>query len=411
LIVRILAALCVLVCAPAFGQDDLVPGSTLEISLLTVGPGEIYFERFGHNAIVVRDSRTDRTIAYNYGLFDFDQEDFFLNFARGRMQYLIAANSYEDDLAFYRSEGRSIVEQPLALTPAQRVALRDYLEWNARPENATYRYDYFVANCSTRVRDVLDRVVGGAIREQTRGRSRGYTYRLDALRLMAPQPALMLLIDLGLGPFADQRLDLWQESFVPMAFSDALADVNVPVATGHPLAGTPRVVAESRIGSPPALPPDLRVAFLVLGIAIGLSVLALGHAHRRRGARIALFVVGTLCALFCGLGGLVLLALWGLTDHVAAWRNENLFLLDPLCLWLVPAWLCAARARWRPGRGTVVVAACIALLAAFALFSKILPWFVQANVHWIALWLPIHLAFAIVLARRRRDCGDPTRAA
>ena len=25
------------------------------ISLLTIGPGEIFFERFGHNAIVVRD--------------------------------------------------------------------------------------------------------------------------------------------------------------------------------------------------------------------------------------------------------------------------------------------------------------------------------------------------------------------
>lgn len=411
MIARALAALLLLACMPALGQHATVPGSTLEVSLLTVGPGEIYFERFGHNAIVVRDARTDRTVAYNYGLFDFNQEDFFLNFARGRMQYSVGSNSYQEDLAFYRSEGRSIIEQPLALTPAQRVAVRDYLEWNVRPGNATYRYDYFRANCSTQVRDVLDRVVGGAIREQTRGRSRGYTYRMQALRLMAAEPALMLLIDLGLGPYADQRLDLWQESFVPMAFARAIEDVNVPVATGHPLAGPPRVLAESRIPAPPALPPDLRFGFLVLGMALGLLVLWLASARDRRGARIALATLGTLVAALCGLGGLVLLALWGLTGHVAAWRNENLFLLDPLCLWLVPAWLCAARADWRPGRGTVIVAACIALLAAFALFSKILPWFLQANVHWIALWLPIHLAFAIVLARRRRDCGDPARAA
>ena len=43
-----------------------------------------------------------------------------------------------------------------------------------------------------------------------------------------------------------------------------------------------------------------------------------------------------------------------------------------------------------------------ALLAAFALFSKILPFFAQANLHWIVLLLPIHLALAFALARRER---------
>lgn len=411
MIARLLAAVCALASLPAPALEPEVPGSTLEVSLLTVGPGEIYYERFGHNAIVIRDTATGREVAYNYGLFDFEQEDFFLNFALGRMEYLIAANRFEDELAFYRSQGRSIVEQPLQLAPSQRVALRDYLEWNARPEHASYRYDYFVANCSTRVRDALDRIVGGAIREQTRGRSRGYTYRMHAVRLMAPQPALMLLIDLGLGPYADQRLDLWQESFVPMAFERAVAAVNIPVATGHPLAGPPRVLGESLLPAPPALPPDLRVPFLVLGVVLGAMILFLANRRQRRAARFTLAAFGSLCALTCGIGGAILLALWGLTGHVAAWRNENLLLLNPLCLLLLPAWLGAARADWRPRRATAGVAGFVALLAAFALFSKILPWFVQANLHWIALWLPIHLAFAIVLARRRPDCGDPKRAA
>ena len=52
--------------------------------------------------------------------------------------------------------------------------------------------------------------------------------------------------------------------------------------------------------------------------------------------------------------------------------------------------------RWRVRRATIVVAWLIAFLAAFALFSKILPWFTQANLQWIVLFLPIHLALAFV---------------
>ena len=74
----------------------------LEISLLTIGPGPIFWERFGHNAIVVRDRDSGTAIAYNYGIFDFEQENFLANFARGNMRYRIAADDITDDIAMYR---------------------------------------------------------------------------------------------------------------------------------------------------------------------------------------------------------------------------------------------------------------------------------------------------------------------
>lgn len=390
--------------APAASvQAQAVPGSQLQVSLLTFGPGDIYFERFGHNAIVVRDDDRGSAISYNYGIFDFNQENFFLNFARGRMQYLIAANTYQDDLAMYRAEGRSIVEQVLALTPAQRIAVRDFLAWNAQPQHAAYRYDYFTANCSTRVRDVLDRALGGAVHRATEHQFRGFTYRMDALRLMAPQPALMLLIDLGLGPFADQQLNLWQESFVPMALSDAMLDVPAPANPDLSVSGVLQTLAQSRVEEPPARPPDLRMAFFLIGLASAALLILLGRQHQHRAARLALAATATLLTLFCGLGGCVMLLLWGFTEHVAAWRNENLLLLDPLCLLLVPVWIGAFRVGWRPRRWSVVLAWLIALIALLELLFKPLPWFTQANLHWIGLWLPIHVAFAIVLTHRRRQ--------
>ena len=50
-----------------------------------------------------------------------------------------------------------------------RLELQRFLQWNERPENRFYHYDYYRDNCSTRVRDALDRVLGGRIAAQTDG--------------------------------------------------------------------------------------------------------------------------------------------------------------------------------------------------------------------------------------------------
>jgi putative effector of murein hydrolase LrgA (UPF0299 family) len=252
-----------------------------------------------------------------------------------------------------------------------------------------------------RVRDALDRALGGALHAQSEGRSRGYTYRLDALRLMAPAPLLMLGIDLGLGPYADQRIDYWQESFVPETLGNVIPLVSLKNADGteRPLLGATTVVAVGQIEEPPALPPDLHWTFLALGIAFGIVIVLLGRSQHAA-ARVPLALFASVFELFCGLGGVILLFLWLVTEHRAAWRNENPLLLNPLCLLLIPAWIGAFRANARVRKSSAWIAWGVAVIAAIALFSKILPWFVQANVQWIVLFLPIHVALAMVLQAR-----------
>src|SRR5690606_4637102 len=62
-----------------------VPGSELTVYLMTMGPDEIVWERDGHNAILIRDELRETDIAYNLGMFSFDQENFILRFIRGEM--------------------------------------------------------------------------------------------------------------------------------------------------------------------------------------------------------------------------------------------------------------------------------------------------------------------------------------
>ena len=136
-----LLALAALACFLLFGGRALAQATdaaasspaAIEVSLLTVGPGEIYWQRFGHNAIVIHDPARGQAVSYNYGMFDFEEANFFVNFLRGRMTYQISAEDPVEEIAWYTGEGRSITRQDLRLSVAQASALQAYLENNLIP--------------------------------------------------------------------------------------------------------------------------------------------------------------------------------------------------------------------------------------------------------------------------------------
>ena len=401
-LLAILLALSALLPGAARAGLADAPGADLEVALVTYGPGTAVWERFGHIAILLRDRASGEARTFNYGIFDFAQKDFYLNFARGRMVYRMDSDPADDDIASYISQGRSVREEVLAFTPAQAAALRDFLYWNLQPQHARYRYNYFTANCSTQVRDALDRALGGVIHAQTQAPSSGFTYRMQTDRLLAPDPALMLLVDLGLGPYADRRLSYWDESFVPMVLARVLREVQVPVAGGgaRPLVVSDRLLAPNRITAPPALPPDLRLPLLATGLLWAALIVVPLRWPQRGALRWVSAIAGGLYALLGGLAGLLMLALWTLTAHRAAWGNENLWLFNPASLLLIVPLLRRAGTAARSSVFARGLSILLALAAAFALFSKILPGFPQQNLPWILLGLPLDLALAGVLWRR-----------
>jgi hypothetical protein len=127
------------------------------------------------------------------------------------MRYQLAALPFEQDLLQYRAEGRGVDVQWLDLSDAQANELAAALAENAKPENAHYAYQYFDDNCSTRVRDSLDRVLDGGLRRQIEGRSHGSTYRSEAVRLASPAWWMWLGFDVGLGPSSDKPLPVWND--------------------------------------------------------------------------------------------------------------------------------------------------------------------------------------------------------
>lgn len=362
------------------------------IGVVTMHAGETYWERFGHNAILVAPEDGSESTLYNYGYFDFDEPGFFLRFARGDMRYRLLALPMLADLAYYRAVGRGVEVQWLDLTPEQADRLIAFLRWNARPEHALYRYDYFTRNCSTQVRDALDLALDGKLKPQLSGRSHGLTWRSETLRLAAPTSWMALAIHLGLGRGGDRFLSRWEESFVPSRFADNLREART--AAGTPLVLATQMLVAPRLPPEPDAPPQWRHRFVLLGLALA----ALLSLTLRRLPRLASILITAFWALL-GVIGLGLAALWLLSAHQAAYGNENLLLFNPLNLVLIgTAW--RLRSGRRPGRYARALLRAVALIAGSAVFLKFMPFRTQDNLDWIWLVLPAQALLAMQIARR-----------
>lgn len=393
-------------------QTEPVP-TDARVFLMTFGAGEQVWERFGHNALWIHDPATGSDVAYHYGLFDMSEEGFLLNFLKGRMAYSMGAADATLLLEAYRRAGRSATVQELALTGEEIAEMRAFLEWNVRPENRVYRYDYFRDNCSTRIRDVLDATLDGTLSTALRATDTSVTWRKEALALTAEDELLAAGMDLGLGPLADRDISRWELAFIPMRLRDDVREITmvrdgapVPLVIGErevPAAGAPDerlAVAPGRV--------DARVAWMLLLGILGAGLLVvlgwLGSQGREAGparkvARWGLALAGSLWGLMTGVLGLILLGLWTLTDHEFAHANENLLQANPLALILVA--LVPMAIAGRANDAAFRLAALLAGLSAVGLLLHPLPLTPQANLGVIAMALPVHVGLLYALSRQR----------
>ena len=373
------------------------PGSELTVTLLTYETGRLVFERFGHNAIWIHDSARGTDRHYDYGRFDFDQKNFFLRFAQGKMWYSMGEDSLPQKyIQYYASEGRKVRAQELDLTPAQRTQLRDFLEWNIRPENAGYASDYYLDNCSTRIRDALDRVLGGAIRRYAEQPS-GFTWREETRRLNQHNPFLYSGLMLGLGQPVEEEMSRWEQMFLPIRLSEHLDSVRVAGPDGalRPVVRSKQVISEGGRWPVPARPSNWTWRYLAVGVVLGGVLMWVGGV--RRGLFLAL---ATLWALLAGIAGLAVTWLSLLSGHRAAHQNENILLFNLLVLALAVLLPFAIRRGGGALKAARRLALVVAALAALGLLLKLVPAFNQSNLELIALALPIHLGLWLGLRTR-----------
>ncbi|WP_408889872.1 DUF4105 domain-containing protein [Myxococcus faecalis] len=402
-----LGLLGLLLASPAHAQSGLVPpwgtgesqGEDLVISLATFSPGDDVPAWWGHGSLVVEDRKLGVTRLYNYGMFSFD-DAMLARFAMGRLEFWVGQARAEATYRYYRAEDRDVRIQELNLTPEQREQVARRLADNVLPENREYLYHHYNDNCVTRLRDMIDVATGGQLREADRAPGR-MTLREHTRRYTAVNPPMSVLLDFMMNDEIDHPITRWEEAFLPDELEQQVASLQVKGADGQlrPLVARQWNYYEaSNRPRPPVEPPPWGPWILALGLGLGGAALGLATWERKKGGRLPRVLLGletALLGLVLGIPGTALFVMWLVTDHTVTYRNENLFLANPLTLLAIPFGVSLMRGKNPKARTRLFkLWAVLAGGGVLGVVLKPLPPFDQDNWRLIALILPISLGMA-----------------
>lgn len=320
-LMRIVFVIMSLFVIPAVSAQ--LPDGETRISLLTCTPGPDLYSVFGHSAIRVEGRIQNRKVdwVYNYGTFQFD-DSFYLKFARGKLDYMLSKSDFADFQYEYIYTGRGIFEQVLKLDSAQKVELIRLLEENYKPENRTYRYHFFYDNCSTRIRDIVNKASGGNVHfTYTYGGE--YTFRHSIQKYLDYMPWSDFGIDLALGMPCDRVMQKGDAMFLP---DSLMNEFNYAGLGDSSLTYPADEILPAEFELTPSgffTPMVVFISFLIVHVVLGLYL-----AKRKKlfqfTDRTILFVTGLL--------GLLIVFLWFFTDHTTTKWNLNIIWANPLNL-------------------------------------------------------------------------------
>lgn len=293
-----------------------------KISLLTCAAGDELYYAFGHTAFRVQDSVLGIDVVYNYGTFDFNQPNFYLNFVKGRLIYSLSRRSFDRFLFEYELEKRWVREQILDLSLDEKNRLFAFFETNYLPENRDYLYDPLLNNCSSITGDILKQQFGDAIVFKGSHLEKPFTFRQLVRQHLNINSWAAFGIDVAFGSVVDRKATVKEHMFLPYY---TMWQIENTTKNEKPLMERERIVLdyeEHQNNSFFPLSPLFWFTLLFLFTAI-VTYFDFKHHGRSRWLDFSLFLV-------TGLIGLFLLFLWLATDHTSTPYNFNVFWAFPL---------------------------------------------------------------------------------
>ncbi len=298
--------------------------------MLTCSPGDELYSVFGHSAIRVNDPLRELDWVFNYGTFDFSDPNFYTNFVKGRLNYILSVSEYRHFEQEYKREGRYIWEQDLNITQQEKQYLFDSLLINYQPENRYYLYDFFYDNCATRIRDIFVEAIDREIIFDYDVLEKGQSFRELLMPYLTEKPWARLGINLALGLPSDKTATPWDYMFLPDHMMELFEHARF--RSGETLSdftpGSRQILEGEEL--PRAF---LRHAPLWVFIIVLMGTIILSHFNLQSKKFTWWFDM----VLFgsAGLLGLLIIFLWFFTDHqVTAW-NLNILWAHPLHLLIV----------------------------------------------------------------------------
>ena len=341
----------------------------VRVSLLTCSPGDEAYSLYGHTAIRVENPSENFDYAFNYGVFSFDQPNFIWRFVLGECDYMILPVPWRYFEREYRERGSSVTEQELNLTDAEAEHLMALLLLNSQPENREYRYDFFRDNCTTRVRDMIERVLTDDVvyPDLQNDDDKPLTHRRMLHQYNGAEEWSQEGCDILLGAETDTILSQRATMFLPeymMRYAEG-AVIRDSINNVRPLVRQTRIVVPQGEVRPIAfLPYSPKVVTWSLLVLFAALLLVERFMHYQ------LWMIDIAVLLFQGVVGILLLFMMLVSHHPGVHHNWLLWPFTPLALW---GMVLVVKAAWRGGR-TKWHAFSFAYLTAFLVFS---PWIPQ----------------------------------
>lgn len=295
------------------------------ISVFTCGPGDELYSQFGHSAFRIQDHITGIDIVYNYGIFDFEDPNFYTNFAKGKLIYKIGYTDISNFYSQYKWENRTVREQILDLSPAQKKALSSFLQNNAKPENAKYQYDFLYNNCATKIPEVLNKSLNNKIRYSYPHLTTEHTFR-DLINDYVPHNSWANVgINIALGSVIDIPVQNPEYNFLPDYVFDVLS---------HSKIANKNIVSKSntiikRDENKAKSTNFLLCPYFIL-TTLSIVILLITYKDFKKDSRTRILDLSI--TFITGLIGLFICLLWFATNHTATVNNLNILWAFPLNL-------------------------------------------------------------------------------
>ena len=298
----------------------------IRISLLTCTPGTELYSTFGHSALRVVDNINNTDLVFNYGTFDFYDPKFYNKFVKGKLLYFVSIDSLPSFMEEYEYYKRGITEQVINISCEEKQRLVALLFENAKEENKYYRYDFNYDNCTTRLRDMLEKAVGKQLETKNILPAPNTTFRnlIHSYLDKGGQQWSKLGIDMLLGNPMDKKVTNREAMFLPdyllMAFDSSTLN-------GHPVVSETKILLnyfdayKTKTGITP---------FIVFGILFILVAILSIFVFKKWNLFFKVF--DFFFFITVGLIGILILFMWFGTEHAMCKNNFNL-------LWALPTHL------------------------------------------------------------------------
>jgi hypothetical protein len=302
-----------------------------QISLLTCAAGEDIYSLFGHSAIRIYDPVNNIDNCYNWGMFEFDEDqvEFATKFTKGRLKYYMDEQYFTEFMWEYDYFQRTVKEQVLNLTHSQKQDLWYALQENYLPENRVYKYDFFFDNCATRIRDILQNVMGENLVLKAHPNENEYSLRELLNNTVAHMPWLGLGMDLALGSKVDVKADNNKMMFLPKYMYEIYSESAVTidgkkqllVLKEHTLIKGINHTAETSLWTSPGF-----IFWSLFLISVILTIAKVRFLTK---------LWDGLLLLILGMLGITIFYLWFGTDHVTMRPNFNVLWANPLYVFFI----------------------------------------------------------------------------